>query len=503
MSNETPSVEETDVLLIGGGVMSATLATLLHHLEPELKVEIVEQLDGAAEESSNAWNNAGTGHAAMCELNYTPQAKDGSVNIDKAVSINTQFEESKQFWSYLIEQGAIETPDSFIHAVPHISFVHGNDDVNFLKARHEAMSQHACFADMTFTDDPEQIKEWAPLLFAGRNNPGSLAATRMLQGADVDYGALTRNLFKHLEQESDVKVSYRNEVTDLSQDGNGHWYVDVNVDGGDSKRRIRAGFVFVGAGGKALSMLQKSGIPEAHGYAGFPVSGQWLRCDNPEIVAQHQAKVYSKASVGAPPMSVPHLDTRVVDGKTSLLFGPFAGFTTKFLKTGSPLDLPFSIRFDNLKPMLYVAKDNFPLVKYLVQQVMLSQKQRVEELRDFYPDARDDDWRLQVAGQRVQVIKKDAEAGGKLQFGTEVVASEDHSIAGLLGASPGASTAVSIMLGLLEKTFSDKFQGEAWQEKLGKIFTARADELAADGELLTKVRTHSHQVLHLTAPGES
>ncbi|WP_025732580.1 malate dehydrogenase (quinone) [Carnimonas nigrificans] len=500
MSDE--NIEQVDVLLIGAGVMSTTLATLLHQLEPGLSIEIVEQLPGAAQESSNAWNNAGTGHAAMCELNYTPRAADGSVNIDKAVNINTQFEESKQFWSYLVEQGALNAPENFIHPVPHISFVRGDDDVAFLKKRYEAMSAHPCFADMTFSEDHEEIKQWAPLLFAGRTGTQSLAATRMRQGADVDYGALSRDLISHLEKENAVKVAYRQKVTGLVQDANGRWYVDIRVNDGIEKRTVRAGFVFVGAGGAALGLLQKSGIEEANGYAGFPVSGQWLRCDKPEIVEQHNAKVYSKASVGAPPMSVPHLDTRVVDGKKSLLFGPFAGFTTKFLKTGSLFDLPASVRFNNLSPMLSVAKDNFPLVKYLVQQVMLSQKQRVEELRDFYPDAKDDDWKLQVAGQRVQVIKKTAEKGGTLQFGTEVVAAKDNSIAALLGASPGASTAVSIMLGLLERCFAERFSSTEWQQKLTTIFSARASALASDGDLLNKVRTHSHSVLKLAAPGE-
>ncbi|MGJ8525445.1 malate:quinone oxidoreductase [Halomonadaceae bacterium LMG 33818] len=493
----TTSTEEVDVLLVGAGIMSATLASLLHQVEPNLNIQIIEQLAGPAQESSNAWNNAGTGHAALCELNYTPLQKDGSIDISKAVKINTSFEESKQLWAYLVEQNAIDSPDRFIHPVPHISFVKGKDDVEFLNKRYSAMHAHPCFSSMKFTTENEQIKEWAPLLFEGRTGDTPLAATRVEEGADVDYGALTRLLFDYLEREKDVKVAYNQKVQNLTQDGNSNWYVDIVNKEGKEIRQIKARFVFIGAGGAALTLLQKSAISEARRYAGFPVSGQWLRCDDPDIVSRHQAKVYSKASVGAPPMSVPHLDTRVVDGKKSLLFGPFAGFTTRFLKTGSLLDLPLSITFSNFMPILDVAKGNFPLVKYLVGQVMLTHKQRVEALRDFYPDARDEDWRLQVAGERVQIIKQDDDEGGKLQFGTEIVSNDDNSLAALLGASPGASTAVSIMLQVLERCFSERYYSSEWQGKLDNIFTGRADLLAENGELLKKVRAHTHKVLGL------
>lgn len=493
----TTSTEEVDVLLVGAGIMSATLASLLHQVEPNLNIQIIEQLSGPAQESSNAWNNAGTGHAALCELNYTPLQKDGSVDISKAVKINTSFEESKQLWAYLVEQSAIDSPDRFIHPVPHISFVRGKDDVEFLNKRYLAMRAHPCFSSMKFTTENEQIKEWAPLLFEGREGDTPLAATHVEEGADVDYGALTHLLFDYLEREKDVKVAYNQKAHNLTQDGNSNWYVDIVNGEGKEIRQIKAKFVFIGAGGAALTLLQKSAISEARRYAGFPVSGQWLRCDDPDIVSRHQAKVYSKASVGAPPMSVPHLDTRVVDGKKSLLFGPFAGFTTRFLKTGSLLDLPLSITFSNFMPILDVAKGNFPLVKYLVGQVMLTHKQRVEALRDFYPDAREEDWRLQVAGERVQIIKQDDEEGGKLQFGTEIVSNEDNTLAALLGASPGASTAVSIMLQVLERCFSERYYSSEWQGKFDKIFTGRADLLAENGELLKKVRAHTHKVLGL------
>ncbi|WP_166670958.1 malate dehydrogenase (quinone) [Modicisalibacter xianhensis] len=493
--------ETVDVLLVGAGVMSATLATLLHELEPEARIEVLERLDSTASESSFAWNNAGTGHAGLCELNYTPQTNDGSVDIQKAVKINTMFEESKQLWTYLVEHGDLGDPSRFVYPVPHMSFVRGQQDVRFLRARHEVMQAHPCFEGMKYTESPEAIEQWAPLLMNGRQANEPLAATRVEAGTDVDFGALTRQLLARLEAEPDeqVRISTGQKVSDLERNRDGSWTVKVDTNDGE-RRVIRARFVFLGAGGASLHLLQKSGIPEAKGYAGFPVSGQWLRCDKPEIVAQHNAKVYSKAPIGAPPMSVPHLDTRNVDGKPSLLFGPFAGFTTKFLKTGSVFDLARSVRSSNLSPMLAVARDNFSLVKYLLDQVRLSHGERVEELQDFYPAASVDDWRLEVAGQRVQVIKKDPRKGGVLQFGTEVVASSDGTIAALLGASPGASTATSIMLGLIERCFPEKYASTAWQERLKQLVPARADTLADQGSLLRDIRAHTHRTLKLSDP---
>ncbi|MEC9482248.1 MAG: malate dehydrogenase (quinone), partial [Halomonas sp.] len=477
--------ESVDALLVGAGVMSATLATLLHELEPDARIEIVERLDSTASESSFAWNNAGTGHAGLCELNYTPQAADGSVDITKAIQINTMFEESKQFWSHLVEHGDLGDPSRFVYPVPHMSFVRGQQDVRFLRARHEVMQAHPCFEAMQYTESADTIAAWAPLLMEDRDPNQPLAATRVESGTDVDFGALTRQLLARLEAKPDeqIRISTGQKVSDLERNRDGTW--TVKIDTNDGQRRVlRTRFIFLGAGGASLHLLQKSGIPEARGYAGFPVSGQWLRCDTPEVVSRHNAKVYSKAPIGAPPMSVPHLDTRNVAGKPSLLFGPFAGFTTKFLKTGSVFDLAKSVRSSNLSPMLAVARDNFSLVKYLLDQVRLSHDQRVEELQDFYPAAQVDDWRLEVAGQRVQVIKKDPEKGGVLQFGTEVVAASDGSLAALLGASPGASTATSIMLGLVERCFPEKFASSDWQQRLKRLVPARASGLAEDGPVL-------------------
>ncbi|MBD9415424.1 malate dehydrogenase (quinone) [Pseudomonas sp. PDM16] len=488
--------ETVDVLLVGAGIMSATLAVLLKELDPNLKLEIAELRSSGAIESSNPWNNAGTGHAGLCELNYTPQAADGSVDIKKAVHINTQFEVSKQFWSYLCGKSGFGSPKNFINPVPHLSFVRGDKDIGFLKTRHAALSQHHAFADMEYTEDKAAMAEWMPLMMQGRDANERIAATRALNGTDVNFGALTNQLLQYLAQQGNTTVSYSQKVTGLKRTADG-WSAEVKNTKSGEQREIKARFVFLGAGGGALPLLQMSGIEEGKGFGGFPVSGQWLRCDNPEVVKQHQAKVYSQAEVGAPPMSVPHLDTRVVDGKTSLLFGPYAGFTTKFLKYGSFLDLPLSVRPSNIGPMLAVARDNFDLTRYLIKEVLQSPEQRLDSLRKFYPDLNPADWRLEIAGQRVQIIKKDAKKGGILQFGTELVAAEDGSIAALLGASPGASVTVSIMLNLIERCFGAQAKSEAWTAKLQEIFPAREKVLEDDAALYRSVSEQTSKALQL------
>jgi malate dehydrogenase (quinone) len=488
--------EAVDVVLVGAGIMSATLAVLLKELDPGIRVEVVELMDSEAPESSNPWNNAGTGHAGLCELNYTPQAADGSIDIKKAVGINSMFEVSKQFWSYLVEKGTFGSTRSFINPVPHLSYVQGESGIAFLKKRHESLVGHHCFEQMEYSEDMSVLQQWMPLMMAGRSSDERLAATRVQAGTDVNFGALTKQLLAYLGSCPDAKVSYNQKVVDLKRVGK-DWKVTVKDTRDGSQRYLTTPFVFLGAGGGALPLLQMSGIPESKGYGGFPVSGQWLRCDNPEVVAQHQAKVYSQAEVGSPPMSVPHLDTRVVDGKTSLLFGPYAGFTTKFLKNGSFLDLPLSIRVGNILPMLAVARDNMDLTRYLIKEVMQSVDQRLASLRKFYPQARPEDWRLEVAGQRVQIIKKDPKNGGKLEFGTEIVAAEDGSIAALLGASPGASVSVSAMLDLIGRCFPNRLESAGWAARLAEIFPAMAADLERDANLYREVQARSNKVLGL------
>jgi malate dehydrogenase (quinone) len=489
------TIAEPDVVLIGGGIMSATLGVLLHELDPGLKIQIVEALADVAKESSNPWNNAGTGHAALCELNYTKEHADGSVDISKALEINEAFELSKQFWAYLVERGLLPAPQEFITPVPHMSFVHGADDQAFLRRRHETMSKHHFFAEMEYSEDRGTLARWAPLLLDGREDAEPLAATRAEGGTDVNFGALTQRLVDHLAAAAGVKIATHHLVRDIRRKRDGRWELTVRNLEKDIDRKITAPFVFVGAGGASLPLLQKSKIPEGKGFGGFPVSGQFLVCDNPAIVDRHHAKVYGKAAVGAPPMSVPHLDTRVIDGKNTLLFGPFAGFSPKFLKSGSLFDLPGSVRLSNIVPMLAVGKDNLDLTRYLIEQVMQSPEDRLDALREFFPAAELDDWHLLTAGQRVQIIKQDEEKGGVLQFGTEIVASADGSIAALLGASPGASTAVDVMLEIIGKCFSSRLPG--WEGRLKEMIPSYGRSLRDDAKLYHTVRDKADRSLGL------
>ncbi|SDI08825.1 malate dehydrogenase (quinone) [Alteribacillus persepolensis] len=486
---------KTDVILIGAGVMSATLGTLLKELAPDWEVKVFEKLADAGEESSNEWNNAGTGHAALCELNYTSEKEDGSVDISKAVKINEQFQVSMQFWSYLVNRKLIHNPHDFIMPLPHMSLVQGEQNVKFLKNRFEALTKNPLFQGMEFSDDPKALEEWIPLVMQERTSDEPIAATKIDSGTDVNFGALTRVLFGHLEKQG-VDINYKHSVDDIKRTSDGLWEMKIrNLDSGTVERHT-AKFVFIGAGGGSIHLLQKSGIPEGKHIGGFPVSGLFMVCNNPDVVEKHHAKVYGKAKVGAPPMSVPHLDTRYIDNKKSLLFGPFAGFSPKFLKTGSLLDLVTSVKPNNVLTMLAAGAKEMPLTKYLIQQVMLSKEQRMEELREFIPNAKSEDWDLVVAGQRVQVIK-DTEAGGKgtLQFGTELITDSDGSIAALLGASPGASTAVHVMLEVIEKCFPE--QMKEWEPKIKEMIPSYGLSLMENPELLREVHASTAQALGL------
>ena len=499
---QTSSADTFDVVLIGAGMMSSTLGTLLKTLDPSLTMAMFESLHDCAQESSGSWNNAGTGHAANCELNYTPQRPDGSVDIAKALEVNTEFDISRQLWAHLVKTGAIPDPRAFLHPVPHMSFVWGADNVAFLRERYKTMSAHHCYHGMEYSEDRSTIAKWTPLIMEGRDDHEPVAATRMVTGTDVAYGALTHLLVKTLGDQPGFGLHYDSKVTGLDRDG-GRWRVTVEDTDDGSTRSVSAGFVFIGAGGGALPLLQRSGIPEGKGYGGFPVSGIWLRCDDEGLAERHDAKVYGKAASGSPPMSVPHLDLRHIDGKKSLLFGPYAGFSTRFLKHGKLSDLFHSLTHDNIVPLLDVARDNVKLSEYLVGQVMQSSSNQFATLKQYFPQAKKKDWAEDIAGQRVQTIKPHMSTGwfkheeGELEFGTEIVSAHDKSIVALLGASPGASTAAHIALGIIERCFGDRLTDEGWLPKLKEVIPTYGIDLKVDGDACRRTRAETAPVLRI------
>lgn len=492
LSAEEPVV---DAVLIGGGIMSATLGTYLNELEPDWQIRMYERLDAVGQESSYAFHNAGTGHAGFMEMNYTPQAEDGSIDIKRAENIASQFEVAKQFWAYQVKAGRLGEPKSFINPVPHIGFV-WDSEVDFLKKRHEAMIKSPLFEDMIYTEDKATIESWAPLVMQGRSDAQKVAATRMDNGSDVNYGAITTQLVDGLKKSKNFALETSSEVTGISRNTDGTWTVSVKNLKTGQMTHTKTKFVFVGAGGAAIKLLQYTGLPESKYYAGFPVGGLFLMTDNPAITEAHTAKVYGKAELGAPPMSVPHIDTRYVDGKKYVLFGPFATYSNKFLKNGSQLDLIKSATGDNALPMMAIGLENTDLVKYLISQVMLSDTERLAELQKYYPNAKLEDWKASQGGQRVQIIKKLPNEPAKLQFGTEIFTSSDGTVTALLGASPGASTSPHILLNLLEKSFPEQVEGK-WKAKIQEIIPSYGQDLSKDAVLLDRVRTDTSRTLGL------
>lgn len=491
------TMEKVDVLLVGAGVMSATLGELLLQLDPELKIAMVERLSRVAGESSHGLNNAGTGHAGYCELNYTTEKPDGGIDISRALNINAAFEVSLQFWSHLAEDGVLPSPEKFINPICHQSFVWGESNVAFLKKRFEALREHHLFEEMEYSEDPAVLRDWMPLVMKNRDPAQPVAATQVKHGTDVDFGMLTRKLVRALGKYKGFELRLSHTVTGLKQHRDGRWHVRIRDNHSGQTRTLSAGFVFLGAGGGALPLLQKSAISESAGYGGFPVSGQWLICKNPDVVKLHNGKVYGRAPMGAPPMSVPHLDARIIDGKPALLFGPFASMTTKFLKEGSVLDLFSSVKPGNLKPMLSVARDNLDLTRYLITEAFKSHGERVASLMEFYADAKLEDWELASAGQRVQIIKGCDSKGGRLEFGTEIVTSGDGTLAALLGASPGASTSVQAMIAVIERCFASKLATNEWQRKMKQMIPSYGQSLDRDEALLHSVRARTLKVLKL------
>jgi malate dehydrogenase (quinone) len=495
-------MENPDVILIGSGVMSAHLGAMLKQLEPRLTIQVYESADGLARESSDGWNNAGTGHAGLCELSYTPKREaDGSVNVSKVIGIFEQFEHTKQFWSYAVASGMVESPGEFIQPIPHLSFVHGQEQVDFLKARHAGMAAHHFFTGMEYTTDRATIAAWAPLLLEGRSGV-PIAATRIEGGTDVNFGGISRQLLSWLGQQEGCGVATGHRVTGLRKTKEG-WEVSIRHLATNEVRLKHTRFVFIGAGGGSLPLLQKSGIPEAKGLGGFPIGGQWLICDNAEIVARHSAKVYGQALEAAPTMAVPHLDTRMLDGKKTLLFGPFAAWTSKFLgRNGSFADLPRSIRPDNIATLIRIGFHNLGLVRYLIQQGTQSMADRIKVLQVFYPAAEARDWRLIDAGIRVQAIKKTDGQAGIVHYGTEVITNADGTLSALLGASPGASVSVNIMLEVIRKCFAHLLRTPEGHARM-KAMIPTFDEdikLPSNAARFREVSARAEELLQLRPP---
>lgn len=488
-------IENPDVILIGSGIMSATLGAVLKELDPALRIQLYECTEGLADEASNGWHNAGTGHAGLCELSYTPDyGADGEVDVDKAIEIFHQFEHSLQFWGYAVRKGFIKDPKDFVNPVPHLSFVYGQEQVDFLRSRHRQMSGHHFFSEMEYTEDRDKIREWAPLILEGRDPNEPVAMTRMPHGTDVNFGSLAAGLTQWLGEQEGCGFATLHRVTDLTKQGD-VWKVDVKDEASGKRFSNTAKFVFIGAGGGSLPLLQKSGIPEAKGFGGFPIGGQWLISEKPELVDNHSAKVYGMSPGAAPTMAVPHLDTRIIDGKKALLFGPYAAWTTKFLhEKGSLFDLPGSIRPDNIGSLIKVGLHNIPLVRYLIQQGTQSMETRLGELRNFYPDVKKEDWKLIDAGIRVQAIKKEDGDAGIVHFGTEVLTSSDKSISALLGASPGASVSTNIILEVIKKCFADTLASDEGHQRM-KAMIPTYDEDLIQANMAERQAAVSHEAM--------
>ncbi|MET0288354.1 MAG: malate dehydrogenase (quinone) [Pseudoxanthomonas sp.] len=489
--------EPVDAVFIGGGIMSVTLATYLQELEPGWKMRMVERMDGVALESSNGWNNAGTGHSGYAELNYTPELPDGTVETKRAVGIVEQFEISRQFWAHEVAQGRLGQPKEFINATPHMSFVWGEENIEYLRKRREAMVKNPMFYGMQYSTDSAQIAKWAPLMMKGRDPKQKVAATYMPLGTDVNFGVITNQLTASLQRSPNFQLQLSHEVRGLNQNADKTWNVTVRDLRANKDTTIKSRFVFIGAGGASLKLLQMSGIPESKNYAGFPVGGQFLAFEAPAIADNHIVKAYGKAEAGSPPMSVPHLDARKLDGKPVVLFGPFALQSTKFLKEGSAWDLFSSVNHNNVAGMMGVGAENLDLVKYLVQQAQLTDADRQAELVKYFPTAKREDWKLVTAGQRVQVIKRDPQTGEtSLQFGTEIVSDTEGTIAALLGASPGASTSPPIMLKVLAKAFP-KQMAAGWETRLKDMIPSYGQEINSSPALTNQIRRQTSQALQL------
>ena len=471
-----------DVIIIGAGIMGTTFATLAKELAPELNITILERLESAGEGNSWVFNNAGTGHEANCELNYTPVDEE-VISVEKALKIHAQFNVAKQFWAHLIKKGAIKDPKTFINQTKHCTIV-SESSIDELRLRFKEMSAHHFFESMRFSEDFDEIKSWIPYLMEGRPRHEKMAATVIETGTDVNFGALTQQMAEHAAQDLGVKIEYGTHVKRVHKSPAGSWLVETERHG--APVRYKADVLFVGAGGGAFPILKKSHLPFAKRFTGFPVGGRFLQAPISAEQADHyRAKTYGKAKVGAPPMSVPHLDLRVADGQHYLLFGPFASFKPVLEKGRGFFDYLRAMRLHDIPGLLNVTLEHFPLVKYLVSETFKGEKSMFEELESFAPGlSKKFDWKPVHAGQRVQIIKD-----GDLQMGTEILVSKDKTYGTLLGASPGASVSPEVMLRCLEQLLPAIFTKEATRKAKKEIFPEDdLDTLATNPDRYREIR---------------
>lgn len=478
------------LVIVGAGIMGVTFATLARELDPNLDITLIERLPGPAMSNSGVFNNAGTGHEANCELNYTPVDED-EIALDKALHIHAQFNVAKQFWAYLVKQGIVKNPASFIHATKHCTLV-AEDSIGMLRLRFEEMSKHHFFGNMSFSESREEIQSWIPYTMEQRSETERMAATKIEGGTDVNFQAVTEDMVRYLGHHQ-VKLDFNTHVKRVHKSPTGTWLVEASKDG--APVQYKADKLFVGAGGGAFPLLKKSHLPCRSRFAGFPVGGRFLVAEIDEQAARYyNAKTYGKAKVGAPPMSVPHLDLRAANGRHYLLFGPFATFMPVLEKGRGFVEYVRSMRLHDLPNLLNVALEHFPLVKYLVSETFKGKESMFTELENFAPGIRKKfEWKIVQAGQRVQIIKD-----GDLQMGTEVIVSEDLSYGTLLGASPGASVSPEVMLRTLEKMIPELFESEASQEKLKEIFvTTDLKQLITKPEVYLDAKAYANKWLNI------
>lgn len=481
------------VIVIGAGIMGTTFAVLAKELAPELDVTILERLEGPGAGNSWVFNNAGTGHEANCELNYTPVDEE-VISVEKALKIHAQFNVAKQFWAYLVNKGAIQDPKTFINQTKHCTIV-SESAIEELRLRFKEMSAHHFFEHMQYSEDFDEIERWLPYLMEGRPRHEKMAATVIETGTDVNFGALTEQMANYAVNELGVKIEYGTHVKRVHRSPAGSWLVETERMG--NAVQYKADVLFVGAGGGAFPLLKKSHLPFRARFSGFPVGGRFLQAAiTREQADQYRAKTYGKAKVGAPPMSVPHLDLRVANGQHYLLFGPFASFKPVLEKGRGFIDYLRSMRLHDLPGLLNVALEHFPLVKYLVSETFKGESSMLAELENFAPGiSRKFDWKAVEAGQRVQIIKD-----GDLQMGTEIIVSSDKTYGTLLGASPGASVSPEVMLRCLEQLLPAVVAGDEARQKLKDIFPEDSlDTLSHNPERYREIRDVVNQTLGIVA----